>query len=279
MSYENFNQKVWAAGIDRELERSCVFVADTNQKYTGSIKNKGDSVRILGVGRPTITDWDADTDITLLDPEKVEDTSTTLIVDRVATFNYGVGDIDKAQGANGVMEALNAETSEGIANKMDKFVADMSKDKQAKKLWAQAKQVTADNVLSLIDEALEHLYEMDVNPSGLITITVSPKFFTRLKQGYIHTDTDNSAMMKNGQVSRYGNAIIRLSNNVAKDSQGNELIQVKTQRAIAFAKAVAHTEPYRPEKKFEDAVKGFVLYGGKIVRPKEMINMNVKYTA
>ena len=53
------------------------------------------------------------------------------------------------------------------------------------------------------------------------------------------------------------------------------LIQIKTDKAIAFVNPMTHTEAYRPESSFSDAVKGFVLYGGKIVRPKEMINLNV----
>ena len=52
---------------------------------------------------------------------------------------------------------------------------------------------------------------------------------------------------------------------------------IRTQRAIAFAKPLTHTEAYRPEKKFADAVKGFILFDAKVVRPKEIININVKY--
>ena len=69
-----------------------------------------------------------------------------------------------------------------------------------------------------------------------------------------------------------------MSNNVAKSANGaTDYIQVKTRRAIAFAKPLTHTEAYRPENGFSDAVKGFILYDAKIVRPKEMFVMNVKY--
>ena len=81
-------------------------------------------------------------------------------------------------------------------------------------------------------------------------------------------------MLENGKVGRYGNVIVRMSNNVAKDGSGNSLIQLKTKKAIAFAQPMTHTEPYRPEQRFSDAVKGFILYGAKIVRPKEMIILN-----
>ena len=54
MSYANFIPTVWEEGIDRHLERLCVFVEDCNRKYEGKIKEKGESVKILGVGKPTI---------------------------------------------------------------------------------------------------------------------------------------------------------------------------------------------------------------------------------
>jgi hypothetical protein len=156
----------------------------------------------------------------------------------------------------------------------------MSKAKGAKKKDTTAVQVTAGatgsgvvNILEYIDAGLEKLYENDVKPDSEITLTVPPWFYIMLKQAYVKLDTDNSTMLENGKVGRYGNVIVRMSNNVCKDNN-DSLIQLKTKRAIAFAQPMTHTEPYRPEAKFSDAVKGFILYGAKIVRPKEMIILN-----
>lgn len=271
MSYNNYKAKIWDKAIDRELKRLCVFAADCNTKYSGVINGKGDTVRIQGVGKPTISVFGNDEDISLNGAEKVADTSVSLVADHVATANYGVGDIDKAQGAGDVLSMLNTETSEGFANEIDKLVAGLSLDKQAKKLTAVT--ITADNILAKIDEALQALYENDVDPTAVITVTLDPARYTLFRRAYTALDTNNSEMLKNGQVARYSNAIIRMSNNVAKDTAGKTLIQVKTQRAIGLAQSEVHTEPYRPEGNFMDCVKGFVIYGAKIVRPKEMVNI------
>ena len=83
---------------------------------------------------------------------------------------------------------------------------------------------------------------------------------------------------KNGKVAKYGNVTVKLSNNVSKSTDvTTDNIMISTKRAIAFAKPLTHTEAYRPEKKFADAVKGFVLFDAKVVRPKEVVNINVKY--
>jgi predicted nucleotide-binding protein (sugar kinase/HSP70/actin superfamily) len=193
-------------------------------------------------------------------------------IQQIAYFNYLIDDIDKRQAVGGVMEALNQETSEGLANVMDKYLARLSLQKNALRDSATVQTVTKDNILGIIDKALEKLYENDVKQNTKITMTIPPWFFTILKQAYIDLDTNNSEMMKNGRVGKYGSIIVKMSNNVAKEG-ANTLIQVKTDRAIAFVNPMTHVEPYRPEKRFSDAVKGFILYDAKIVRPKEMLNI------
>lgn len=277
MSYENFKQKVWSKAIDRELERLCVFATDTNQKYTGEIAKLGDTVRIKGVGKPTVTTWDLTTqgsDITLSNPEKVADTSVSLVIDKAEIINYGVGDIDKEQGAGDVMSVLSTEASEGIANAIDKSIADLSLGKVGVQKYSNSNTVvTVNNVLDVLDDVQKALWENDVQPSTTVTVTMPPWFFKVLKQAYTKLDTDNSAMIQNGKVGMYSGMILRMSNNVATNNAGHHLIQVKTQRAIALAQKNVHLEPYRPESKFEDALKGFRLHGAKIVRPKEMITL------
>ena len=280
MSYDNFKQKVWAKGIEKDLERLHVFATDTNQEYTGVIKNLGDTVRIKNVGKPTITTVDMATAgryPVLSDPEVVPDGSVSVVVDHRSTFNYKVPDIDEAQGAGGVMEALNAEVSEGIADEHDKFISELVLANPAVKVHdnsGNAIVLTKDNIFSVLDDCQQLLFENDVKPSTLVTVTLPPWAVKVLKQAQIKVDTDNSGLIKNGQIARYGNMLIRMSNNVAyADSKYH--VHVKTQRAIAFVNQVTHLEPYRPEKDFSDAMKGFNLFGGKIVRPKEIIDLIV----
>ena len=278
MSYNNFIPTVWAEAINRELERNHVFVADCNRQYEGNVSKMGDTVRILGITKPTIT-TQVGTDIELTGAETVPDASQSLPIQHVSYFDYRVDDIDKRQAVGGLMDALSKETSEALADEMDKFVANMAKDKLATKADATATAINKNNILNYIDAGLETLYSHDVKPDGFISITVPPWFYTILKQAYIALDTDNSKMLENGKVGRYGNVIVRMSNNVAVDGSGNSLIQLKTNRAIAFVNPMTHTEAYRPEKRFSDAVKGFILYDGKIVRSKEMVVLNCKKDA
>ena len=279
MAYTNFIPSVWEETINRELERVCVFAEDCNRQYEGLVANKGDSVHILGVGKPTIKSIDrANASGEIDEAEEIEDTSVILNINQIRYFNYKVGDIDKAQAVGGLMDALSAETSEGLANEMDKFIANMVTDSGVPKLTETPTVLSKDNVLTVLDDAIQMLQENDVNMASGITVTVSPRFYKLFKQAYVSTDTDNSEMLKNGKVAMYGNVTVKLSNNVAKtDSGATDNIMIRTKRAIAFVNPLTHTEAYRPEKSFADAVKGFVLFDGKVVRPKEIVNINVKY--
>ncbi len=279
MAYSNFIPSVWEETINRELERACVFVEDCNRQYEGLVSKKGDSVHILGVGKPTIKSIERENASGEIDEaEEINDTSVIMNINQIRYFNYKVGDIDKAQAVGGLMDALSAETSEGLANEMDKFIANMATDSAVPTLTAGASVVTKDNVLSIIDDAIQKLQENDVNMACGITLTVSPRFYKLFKQAYVSKDTDNSEALKNGKVAMYGNVAIKLSNNVAKTEGGAvDNIMLRTKRAIAFVNPLTHTEAYRPEKSFADAVKGFALFDGKVVRPKEIVNVNVKY--
>lgn len=274
MSYANFVPKIWAKAIERELERKLVFAEDCNRQYEGDVKQMGDTVKILGVGKPTISKQKGGS-IILPDAENVEDTSVEMQINTVAYFNFLVDDIDQRQAVGGLMDALNTEATQELASEMDKDIAALAGTRDAKKLYSDYKAVNADNVLGTLDLALQMLQENDVPADAKIVATVPPWFLTHLRTAYTKLDTDNSDLLKNGKVGRYNNILIKMSNNVYSTASGSN-IMVRTERAVAFANPLTHTEPYRPEKRFSDAVKGYVLYGTKIVRPKELMILNVK---
>lgn len=276
MAYRNFVPTIWSEQYNRELEKALVFAEDCNRQYEGEVKQAGDTVRILGVGKPTISTATTATDITLLDAENVTDTSIAMKIDQVAHYNFKVGDIDKAQAvANGPMDALMSESAYGVADEMDKYIAKFAADAKAEKLDTASQQITKANILNYVDKGLKKLYENNVSHNSKITLTVPPWFYMLMKQAYVDLDKNNSTMIENGKVGRYGNVIVKMSNNVHKTGT-DSLIMLRTDKAIAFANPLTHVEPYRPEKSFADAVKGFVLYGGIIARPKEMVVLNCK---
>lgn len=275
MAYEKFIPELWAKKIERDLERKCVFAEDCNRQYEGTVKQCGDTVHITGVGKPTISTLaraDASKDIT--GPEEVTGNDTLLVIDQIRYFNFMVGDIDKAQALDGVMDALTEEANEGLANEVDKYIANLATDSTVPKLDSDITALTADNILDVLDMGQQKLYENDVAATTEVVVTISPAIYRLFRKAFIQKDTDNSAILKNGRVAQYGNMTIKMSNNVNKTGTTYN-VMMRTKRAIAYAQPVRHIEPYRPEGKFADALKGFILFGAKVVRTKEIINLNV----
>lgn len=282
MAYSNFIPTVWAEGFNHELERLCVMLEDCNREYEGKVKEQGDTVKILGVGRPTIkTLTRANASGNIDDPEELEDQSAFLQINQIRYYNYMVGDIDKVQAKGGMMEAYNKEAAEGMANEVDKYIAAFATDANVKKLNTNPVNAAgaSTNVLYIIDDAIQKLRENDVRANTKIVLTAPPRFTKLIKQKLIGTSTNNPSLLEHGVLTTYGNVVIKESNNVKTTSDGAvDNIMIRTQRAIAFVNQLTETEAYRPEKKFADAVKGLMLFDGKVIRPKEIININVKYT-
>lgn len=277
MTMQKFKPIVWATQLEKDLEPARVFVENTNRKYEGLAKKPGDSVKILGIGKPTLRTW-TDGKLHLLDDaEEVQDISMTMPINNVTDFNFKVDDLDKAQSAadGSVLSEYMTETKDMIAQEEDTFIASLAKDKNIKVAETASTALTKDTILDFADKGLLALLKNNVSRNTEITITAPPWFILMMKRAYVELDTNNSEMMKNGRVGRYGGMTLKESNNVANDGT-YDLIQVKTNRAISFVQPYLHMEPYRIEKEFSDAVKGYVLHDAKVTRPKEIVVLKAK---
>lgn len=279
MAYTNFIPEIWSQTIETELHKALVIAEDCNTKYEGDIKKMGDTVHIITAVRPTITHFTGTANVTLSAPEVLSGNDTTLLIDQIDTFNFKVGDIDEAQAIPGLMSTLTSEASYGLADKIDSIIAaGVVADTNAVKADVSPTTVTKANILSYIDTNLQKLYENNVPRTGKIVMDVSPWFYMLLKQAYQDLDTDNSKILENGYVGKYGNVVVKMSNNIYNTTGTGACsnILLRTDKAVAFAKQLTHIEPYRVESDFADAVKGFALYGYKLARPNEMIVLNCK---
>lgn len=276
MAYENFVPEFWSEKIDRDLERDCVYVEDCNRQWEGTVSRCGDTVHILTSGKPTISTLareNASDDIAA--PEEVNGTDIILVIDQIRYFNFMVSDVDKALAVNGTMEALTDEANEGLANDVDTYIAGLVVGAGSS---VTNTALTKDNVLDVLDEGQQKLYENDVKGTTEVVVVIPPAVYTLFRRAYIQHDTNNHEEMKNGKVGKYGNMTVKLSNNVNKSGSTYNCM-MRTKRAVAYAQPVRHIEAYRPQGKFADAVKGFILFGAKVVRPKEMVKLALTIAA
>src|SRR5690606_41670449 len=96
--------------------------------------------------------------------------------------------------------------------------------------------------------------------------------------------SDNNSIFTNGKVDRIQGFDILLSENVSASTGAPTWDQTRIiggvyNQSFAFADSINTIEAYRPEKRFEDAVKGLYLFGAKILRPDMTICAYVDKTA
>lgn len=277
MAMTNFIPTIWDETIHREKVAKDVFAENCNRKYEGTLAEKGDSVKILGVKAPTIKTLGKDVrNGNIAGAEDIVEDSITMHINQIAYYNYKVSDFDKRESVDGVMEAVRKSTAEQLSNTTDKYIAALANDKLAVK--SNATVVTKENVLEFIDAGIQKLYENNVSDSTEITLTVSPRFYFILKRAYAELDTNNHELLKNGKVGMYGKVVVKMSNNVAKSNDGaTDYIMLRTNEAIAYVESDVHSESYRTENGFSDGVKGYILYDAQIVRPDELYVLQAKY--
>ena len=264
MAYANFKPMIWSKFIQHELEKKTKLVDDCWMQFQGEAK-KGESVKILGVGKVTIGDY---TGADIGAPENVDDSSVLLPIDNAKFFNFAVDDVDKSQAIPGLMEALMEEATRAMALARDTAVANLAAT-PGLTASASAAVNTADAAKKAIDAGILYLRENDVDVSDDVVIEVAPFMYALLRDQLVNLKTDNDELIKKGIVGMYDNCRVKLCNNLYSDGTDTYMM-IRTKKAIAFAGTVDKVEAYRPEGLFADAVKGLNVFGTRVIRPKEI---------
>ena len=286
-----------------DLDMKLVFKENCNHSYEGDARKPGDAVRILGLGDVPVYAWHNGKLGTLDAADEVSGNSILMPINEIRYFHYYVDDLDQrqAQGGSGLMGKYMSKAKDNMATEIDSFIAKlhlttgltsggtMSAATDVKvdcdTAFASDTAISVDGasgttaILDAIDAAYLKLLENNVSRDTKVTLTAPPWFIMMLKRAYVELDTDNSAMLSNGRVGRYGGIELKESNNVfhAKNTSSNDVyhIQLKTDDALAFVNPYTHQEGYRPDLNFYDAVKGYTLFDGMMVQPKQIVDLNV----
>jgi len=279
MSYNNFKQTFWSKHIQTENEKFCVLAGLCDYKFEKEAKY-GERVKIIGVSRPTIGNY---TGADIGAPETVNDAGVFLEIDQAKYFNFMVGDIDKAQGVQGLMEAITEESSRALAEARDAHIAKIAALGGAGLNAAAGEQLnTQDLIKAAVDKAFTYLWSNGVKFTDDTYMVLTPWAYSLFKNELIELKTANDELIRKGVVGMYNNAKVYMSNNLYKATVGgktNEYMLIGSKKAVAFASQIETVEPYRPEGFFADALKGLDVYGAKVVRPKDLYVIRGRETA
>ncbi|HBR57609.1 MAG TPA: P22 coat protein - protein 5 domain protein [Blastocatellia bacterium] len=268
-----FIPTVWAARLLTALEKFLVYgqANVSNRHYEGEIREAGNTVKIASIGDVSIGDYIKDTDIS--DPEILNDSEQTLLIDQAKYFNFYVDSIDRAQQNVDVLDEAMRRSAWALREKADAFLAGvMQAAVPAGNLIGSVitpEVPTAANAYEYLVDLGVLLDESDVPLEGRFVVV--PAWFHGLllkDDRFIHTGTRRGdAALANGHVGEAAGFSILKSNNVPNTAGAKYKIVAGHSIATAYVEQIVDLQTYKPEKRFGDAVKGLHVYGAKVVRP------------
>lgn len=298
MAVTNFIQSIWSKKIQDDLELVCKLVDNCTRDYEGDVKRAA-SVKILGVGNPTITPYTGQD----MSYEEMSDKGQMLYIDQANAFGFLVNDVDQAQSVPGLMEKYRQKSVHGLAVERDTYIANLIKtanyiptvdatvttgkvyytksgftytaatpssgDNPATLGWYEsagnvntAANLTEAAVKAAIDTGIVALRERDFNEDGVIEIT--PAVYNVFKNSLITLSTNNPEYIKKGIVGRYDDFDVVMSNNMGKD-ETYAYCDIRGKKAIAFAGQINEVEALRHPNRFSDIVRGLDTFGAKVI--------------
>lgn len=255
MAVTNFIQTIWSKKIQDDLELKCKLVDNCLRTYEGDCKHAR-TVKILGVGEPTISVYDG---TTKLNYEDMTDRGQELVIDQARSFSFLVDDIDQAQSVPGLKEEYQRKAVHGLAIERDTYVANLIKSATN---VTPCTALSAEAVKEAIDNAIVALRERNFDEEGVIEIT--PAVYNVFKNQLITLSTNNPEYIKKGIVGVYDDFDVVMSNNMAKDGS-HAYCDIRGKKAIAFAGQINEVEAMRSHDYFKDLVRGLDTFGAKVI--------------
>lgn len=288
MSFANFKPEVWSSQLLIDRDVKVVGVQNSWRLFEGVIKNSGDRVHIQGLTGATIKDLPVNGLID--DPEGIEDQSLELYIDQKKYINFKVDDIDKVQSNADAMLAIISKTSNNLAAMQDKFVYDVATKSPGLEIDASSSgnELNSKNILTYLSNALAFIRSGSVYDNGDIFFEVHPYVFQKLQLAFTMIGQNNAEGFKNGYRGPLFGCQVFESNNIpVTDASGNPVPAgstgavyhniIRTNEAVAFAEQKSiDFKAYEIEKGFGEGIKGYTLYGAKVVKPQELVCLKAK---
>lgn len=268
----NFVPTIWDAAFLKEREPKFNGIKGCYRKYEGKIKQVGDRVKIKAIGDINVLDYTKNNFTTGLTLQTIDDQSTLLEITQSKYYNFAVDSVDDAQADADIMKEAMRKAGLKQNSLADKFIYGFYGD--AGNTVTNA-AVTSLNVTNAIVDGLTKLYQNDVPEGTEIRLEVTPAIYAKLILAKVLKDTSNSQTLANGKVGTYLGCDIYLSNNLTINTLVNECL-MRTIDAIAYAEQLTEIKAGDlGQDGFGDYVKGLMLYGAKVIKPKELVRLSL----
>lgn len=278
MAITTFIPEIWSARLLEKLSNELVYGNLVNRDYEGEISQAGDTVHINSFGAITIKKYTKNGEIEA--PEELTTDEQTLKIDQSQYFNFGLDDVDKAQAMGGLMEAALDRASYGLSSVADKYIASqMAKEGTAINEDTSPITLTAANIYQAMVEIKVAMDKLNIPQQGrYVVVPPEVEGLLLLEDRFVATGGSAAeGILANGYIGKVAGLDVYTSNNVPNTTGTKYKIVATNRSTTTYAEQVLHTEAYRVEKGFKDAIKGLHVYGAKVTRPKEVLVLTVNF--
>ncbi|MGW8957359.1 P22 coat protein - protein 5 domain protein [Paenibacillus sp. NPDC055715] len=268
MSVQNFIPTIWSARLNESLKKNLVYGNVVNTDYEGEIQGQGSTVKINSIGAVTIGNYDKAAGIG--NPQELDATQKTLVIDQAKYFNFQVDDVDAAQANVNLLDGGIVEASYGLANVVDQYLAGFYTEVRAENTIGNDTTPitpTKDTAYDLLIDLGVLLDENNVPETERFVVVPAWYYGLLLKDARFTKDPN---IIRTGYVGDIDGMTVYKSNNVPNTAGAKYKIIAGHKSAISFAGQVDSVEAFRPEKQFLDAVKGLQVFGAKCIKPEAL---------
>lgn len=282
MTVANFIPKIWAAQMIWDFRQQAWAAQLANREYEGDAQ-RGNTVHITSGVPVTISDYRTG----LVDdgaggtkprttvPEPVSSTGQDLLIDQEKSFDFLVDDIDRRQAA-GSMDSYSADAAEGLAEDADLFLfatAAAGASAANKLTGAGTAPTTGDDAFDILNDLSKQLSKApNKTPKSQRVAMINAEFAALLTGANSKlTDVDRSgvpATLRDAVIGRLLGFTVIESENLPITAAPYALTFY--QPALAYVSQINETEAMRANESFSDRLRGLHVYGGKVIRPKNV---------
>jgi len=276
---------IFAATLLEEIKNLLVYGKIAYKKHSGEIKEKGDRIKLKGYGGVDINEyapgdptWDA-AHLTGITYQDVQAAAMFLDVDHAYDYGIKLHDITELQSDPAARVHYAKESAYGLVREVDIFLAGLYTQSALGTYVLKHSAMTTALITSYIGELWDSLSGVNIEKKF---ITIPPWVALKLLlAGVIHAD-DLKGELKNGFIGRILQFDMYMSNNTpaltpVTPGYKRNIIMAGSYQAIAFVDQMTEAETLRSQGWFADLVRGLHVWGGKVVKPKELFYLDLEF--
>lgn len=256
----------------------------TNTDYTGEIKDKGSSVKIMKEPLITVRPYERGTKIV---PQDLLDEDITMVCDQANYTSFVVDDIEELFAHNAWASKATSSAAYALKNDYDQnvltYMAGLGTNTTALGTGTDAAPVTIGfnsgdtfTPLNYLARMARILDENDVPEEGRF-VTANPIFYELLgnedsKLIEVQVTGDRESLLRSRKIgarSIHGFTMLK-SNNLTASASAHKRILFGHVSATATAKALTKDEVIRSAEFFGDMYRGLLVFGRKLLRPEAL---------